>query len=308
MMKALCCCDNRQINDAVQHYVGELDDTGMIELLRVSQAYLDPYHLVVLQSLLNDARMQTHSDGGQIKTLFQSFVAANPRALEQLPAAIIEGILLCAATSDTTLRRQLTPAWFQRYAVVLSGMAGVLTAATVMGYMYFGVPKVEDSAFVPPSISLKSVVTQHPALVAVVHKPARHERRAIAIFHRNTNTQISVATSSHSPVAVAMTQGTRSDVIAKPSRRQPTRQTSKEHGINHKASAAAALPTAARPQQPPPIVARAPIPSAISEKTVAVEMKVVTQTVESSEPEASTQATDPAPARYCYARGSWRAC
>ncbi|MDQ6932784.1 MAG: hypothetical protein M3160_06375 [Candidatus Eremiobacteraeota bacterium] len=312
-MQALCCCDNRQINEAVRRYIGEFDDAKVIKLLHASQANLDPYHRAALESLLDDARSQAPGDGAQLKALFESFVAANPRALEQMPPPMIEGILQRAATNDNSLRRQFTPAWFQRYIPVVSGMAGALTAALVVtGYMHFGAPKVDDSAVIPLSVSLQASMKQPPASVRVVRRPEWYKRGTAALSerHMHMRTRISIASSTaHSSVAVAIAQAARSDAIAKPLRRQETRRTPVAQGPDYRIpTAVAALPPASRLPERPPTVARAPIPSPISENAVAVEMKVVTQTVEVPEAETSTQGADPAPARYCYARGSWHAC
>lgn len=305
MMLALSHCDNRQINDAVRRYARSLNDDELVNLLHASRAGLDPYHSAVLESVLHAVDVQHPNGGASIKKMFQTFVAENPRALEQLPARMVDGILQHAASGDAHLRREFTPARTQPYIPVISGMAGSLMAAVaVIAYLHFGARQLNDAVLISPSVALKTAVQRAPALIAKAPRrtgatspvPRSHPLRAL---HRANITR-------HASILVASRPAAASNITLPRTAPRTSIAQSIRHG--HSTSAATLLSVVPRPRQNFATVAKAPVAVAESQKTVAVDVNVATVTVESRDAEQSTQETDSNPARYCYARGTWRPC
>lgn len=295
MMRALSCCDNRQINDAVRRYARTLSDDELLGLLNASRAGLDPYHRAVLESLPHGE--DANSGGGSpIKEVFGSFVAENPRALEQLPAEMIDGILQHAASDDPDLKRQFRPERLQRYLPIISGMAGSLVAAmAVIAYLHFSASQLNDVALAPLSLPLTTAAFKRPpALTSIRHAGKTHVGAASRPATRHPLRPLRIATSTHR-MSLALTP-------------KPAAHSSiwlpkiTPHAANAKLVHRSALRTVVN------LSSAVPRPPQSLNDTVAVDVNVVSETVESRDVEEYTQTTDSSPARYCYARGSWRAC
>ncbi len=296
MMHALCCCDNRQINNAVRQYTRRLDDADLFSLLETSRSSLDQYHRAALESLLHPAGSKRSNDRAEIRNLFESFIAANPRVLEQLPANMIDGILRHAAANEPELRRQFAPSPLQRYRTVISGMAGALAALVIL--TIYGLLSTEDTV-IPGPVAGQSVGPATSGHRANAIKIAGRHARAI----RNVSFPVQRLTSTRRR-HIALTI-----LVDNFPPRQVARRTSKAVKIarSNPKIVATVSSVAPRPATGSATNVRT-MKSDNSPSMVAVEATGVTQTVNSDDVEQGATGTDSSPARYCYARGSWRPC
>jgi len=306
MMHALCCCDNRQINNAVRQYTRRLDDADLFSLLETSRSSLDQYHRAALESLLHPAGSKRSNDRAEIRNLFESFIAANPRVLEQLPANMIDGILRHAAADEPELRRQFAPSPLQRYRTVISGLAGALAALVIL--TIYGHLSTEDTV-IPTPVAGQSVGLL-PSVSRTLPGTSGHRANAIKIAGRHARAIRNVSFPVQRLTSTRRRHIALTILVDNFPPRQVARRTSKAVKIapSNPKIVATVSSVAPRPAARSATNVRTAMKSDNSPSMVAVEATGVTQTVNSDDVEQGATATDSGPARYCFARGSWRPC
>ncbi|MDQ6933508.1 MAG: hypothetical protein M3160_10090, partial [Candidatus Eremiobacteraeota bacterium] len=126
MMRALCLCDTGGIHTAVRRYLDTVQDAELRNLLRGSLKDLDSYYRMQLEPVLTAGIPSSSGEAGELRRLFASFVAQNPRSLEQLSPAMIEGVLQQRTIEDPNLAGEFRMPSRRRYGFVVTGLSGAL--------------------------------------------------------------------------------------------------------------------------------------------------------------------------------------
>ncbi len=309
MMRALCVCDTPIIRTAVRRYVDGLHDAELETLLHRSLNELDSYHRMLLELGLSAGTFPTSGEPWEIRKMFADFVSENPRALEQLSPAMIEGVLQQAAIADPSLARELLVPSFRTNQWFAGGVAGALCAVVIaLVYWQFNASRNLPTVAIAPAFSTRAYERRSPA-PAIASRTIRHTRglahqgtwpvarvtiripESTALYRvrsaRHTNKALRVARVRTSPVRarIARLVGIPKNYVRR----------------------VAALPSVAH------LASGVTEAQALNESSAQQETSylVVQTSVQQSASEPSrTEAQPPSgvPTTYCYARGTWRPC
>lgn len=177
MMRALCVCDTGIMRTAVRRYVDGLLDAELETLLHRSLNELDSYHRMLLELGLSAGTFSASGEPWELRRMFADFFSENPRALEQLSPAIIEGVLRQAAIADPSLAREFLMPSLKSNQWFTGGVAGALCAALIsLAYLQFNASGNVPAVAVAPSFST-GAYERRPSVPAVTSAAIRHRRR-----------------------------------------------------------------------------------------------------------------------------------
>ncbi len=303
MMRALCLFDTERIRAAVRRYVHGLHHGELERLLRESLDGLDEYHRTLLKVVLDTGtgRLATGDEKPQLQQLFASFVSENPRSLEQLSPAIIDGVLQQAAIDNPDFAHKFRMPSLRRFAVVAGGAAGGLCAVVAfLASMHFSahtsLPVTTDALRVLPLPH-----SRRPAVGAIVRRANRHASRVMRVLR---STAARPNSRNYATAVRHVARSARSRILfSRAARLARLRRT----------------PDIRRPRRArtPLSVARfddtkVPRTQAMPDAGAYQDTYLVEATSQSQPPgEAPITAPSPPagiPIKYCYSRGTWRTC
>lgn len=309
MTRALCVCDTGIMRTAVRRYVDGLLDAELETLLHRSLNELDSYHRMLLELGLSAGTFSASGEPWELRKMFADFVSENPRALEQLSPAMIEGVLRQAAIADPSLAREFLMPSLKSNQWFAGGVAGALCAALIsLAYLQFNASGNVPAVAVAPSFST-GAYEQRPSLPAVASAAIRHRRRLAhaatrpvarlpfripesAALHRvrsapYTNRALRVARVRTSPVRTPVAH-----LVGIP--KNPVRRV-------------AALPSVAH--LPSGVVEAQALSGSGGQQDTSYLVEQTSVQQSASEPsKTEAQPTTGVPTTYCYARGTWRPC
>jgi hypothetical protein len=301
MMHVLCISDTRQIQAALRRYMDELDDAALQTVLRGSLDKLDPYHHALLEPALAGSPAPSGAQGGEIREWFAAFVAANPRALEQLGPEVIDGVLRQAALSNSNA----VPGWqFAAKGKVWVGGGAALTLCAIILLLAYQPPQVPLG---PPG----AATVRTRVVGAFARRPASAASALRAVGHKRTARGILAAPRIENDAAAR--NPSRLDVIKQQpvAQKQATPHTAraltKRIAATHKIRTApriAALPGVAHFTTRLVQVHQVSVPSADQRTSYIVEQAPAQPAAD----EGSAQNRPSSNVSYCYARGTWHPC